>query len=768
MFQMLTKANQAVSRVALCAAALAFLLAPVASAQPLVDKVPGDVILYVGWTGSQHMPPAYQESHLKAVLEMSGFEKLIDETIPALVEKFGGREKELAQVTGLLNALGKPMWKHPTALFIQDVQINQDGPPMPKLGLLCQAGADAAKMKQAVDDLLKEAPEEAQQMVKTHVAGDLFAVTVGYPALPEGGLAADATFKATLEHVSKQPVFAIYANVEKALKIANQAIAQAAPERDAAMWTKVRDSIGLAGIKQVMLTSGFDGKDWIDQAFIAAPEPRTGVLKLMDAGPVSNDALKLIPHDATMLGAGKADLAKIFATIREIIVGVEPRAAEEINKGIAEANKALGLDIEKDVLGALGDEWAYYVDPTVGGRSPLGFVAINRCRDAKKAEASLLKMQQFITDMAAKEIREKDIKLQFYKTEVDGTTIHYLGTPLLTPSWAIKDGNLYFALFPQVVAGAAAHVSGGGKSILENDYFQKMRDRLGAPNASLIEYVDLPRTAPDGYAMWTAISRLTGFSDLVGVQSPAMLLPPLYKLMPHLSPAADTAWTDKAGWHFKMISPFPGSMLLSTDPIMVALMQAPMMVGLAMPQMGRARGQAQDIQSMNNLRQIGLAAIIYANEHKGKLPPDLAELAKAADVTPEVFQHPTRNRPVPRFENPDAMAVWIRDNSDYVYVGGGKKASDPNATETIIAHERFGLSPGGVACVFLDGHVERLSWEDAQRRLGGGGAVPPPPDGVGPVPPRPGINPQPLPPIEPPRQIEPQPAPPRPLPPPPG
>jgi prepilin-type processing-associated H-X9-DG protein len=105
---------------------------------------------------------------------------------------------------------------------------------------------------------------------------------------------------------------------------------------------------------------------------------------------------------------------------------------------------------------------------------------------------------------------------------------------------------------------------------------------------------------------------------------------------------------------------------------------------------------------------------------------------------------------------------WVEANSDYVYVAAGMKMTQPRTTEIVVAHERFGLSPQGVGTLFADGHVERLSQGEVQRRLAnrgaeaGGSARPEAaPPGPRPTPPR--INPPPTPP----RPTPPAPRPPR-------
>ena len=44
------------------------------------------------------------------------------------------------------------------------------------------------------------------------------------------------------------------------------------------------------------------------------------------------------------------------------------------------------------------------------------------------------------------------------------------------------------------------------------------------------------------------------------------------------------------------------------------------LVAILLPALARARDSAQRIKCMSNLRQIGIAAIGYANEHKGQCP----------------------------------------------------------------------------------------------------------------------------------------------------
>lgn len=50
------------------------------------------------------------------------------------------------------------------------------------------------------------------------------------------------------------------------------------------------------------------------------------------------------------------------------------------------------------------------------------------------------------------------------------------------------------------------------------------------------------------------------------------------------------------------------------------LFSIPLMAGLTLPALARAKAKAQSVQCMNNVRQLCLATVIYANDHDGRLP----------------------------------------------------------------------------------------------------------------------------------------------------
>ncbi len=308
-------------------------------------------------------------------------------------------------------------------------------------------------------------------------------------------------------------------------------------------------------------------------------------------------------------------------------------AREQLDACLKQASETAGVDLEKDLLKGLGDQWVYYTDPRTGGRGIMGLVLINRLRDPARAEQALTGLEKFAASLLAEQTKNQPVKISFLTTRSGGLTIHYLGTPLITPSWAIHDGNLYVALFPQIVVSAADQAAGKGESILENPDFAALRTRMGIENPTGFQFMDLPRTAPDAYPQWLMVSRLSGFGDLFGVPSPAMLAPPLSRLLPQLTAAGSVSWVDNDGWHAKDVSPFPGSTALATDPFGGAMGMQPLLWGVALPAQVRRSERSVPAQA-----EPAKPVEPKIEEPRVQPPPDISN-----PKPPEILPPPRRN-----------------------------------------------------------------------------------------------------------------------------
>ncbi|MDB5318619.1 MAG: hypothetical protein JWN40_250 [Phycisphaerales bacterium] len=693
-----------------------------AHAQPLADRIPQDAVAYIGWSGSESMGPGYAGSHLKAVIDASNLAQLASESIPRLLERIGKDDEDAAHVTAMIPAIGGPMWRHPSALYFGGVDVTNPDFPMPKLALLCDAGKEGKQLVAELDKLITSKGQppfpyraEEQDGLVVVVFGNVEISAKKKPVVP---ISQRKEFKAALTEVGKDPVVIAYVDVEGGVEQMDQVIATFAPAEAKQKWPAIRDAVGIATLKRLVYAGSFDGQEWSTQAFVESPEPRTGLVKaLLDAPPLSEGTLKSIPKTATMAAAGHFDFGGLLGTIREMVKKIDAGASADFEQGLDEVKQAIGMDLQGDILNTLGDEWSVYSDPGVGGTGILGMTVVNRLKDAGKADKALSQLEQLLNGMMKEGTAGEKITIAFNTSKQGDLTIHYLAVPFVAPSWAIKDGNLYVGLYPQVVSGAADHVASKAPSILDNPGFAAMRKRLGGERITAISFNDLPKNAAEGYQEVLMLSRVyLGMADMFGAKTPALVLPTLAKLMPHVTPAAAVAWSDKTGWHLKQITPFPGSDILASGGMGSAMaVEQAMTAGFLLPSLSRARGAANMVKSGSNLRQIGQAMLLYANENKGKYPKTMGELLLTQDVTAEIFVNPQTKTRAPLEKTKEEQALWINKDCDYEYLGAGKNSQ--TGADVILAHEKFRPNSRGVNMLYGDGHVEYVLTANAQATL---------------------------------------------------
>lgn len=71
----------------------------------------------------------------------------------------------------------------------------------------------------------------------------------------------------------------------------------------------------------------------------------------------------------------------------------------------------------------------------------------------------------------------------------------------------------------------------------------------------------------------------------------------------------------------------------------VSFIMVPILAGLMLPALAKAKDKAQRITCINNMKQIGLAARMWAGDHNGKFPPDFVSMRNQV-TTPKVLVCP--------------------------------------------------------------------------------------------------------------------------------
>lgn len=110
-----------------------------------------------------------------------------------------------------------------------------------------------------------------------------------------------------------------------------------------------------------------------------------------------------------------------------------------------------------------------------------------------------------------------------------------------------------------------------------------------------------------------------------------------------------------------------------------------LLAGMLLPAISQARTRAREVESMNNIKQIHVACMIYQDEH-GTLPDSLNQLVEMDMLSADVLQSPGDTDP----------------DVDYELVFNGSLHEVPSPGETVMIREKNGHVVG-----YLDGHVER-------------------------------------------------------------
>jgi prepilin-type N-terminal cleavage/methylation domain-containing protein len=126
------------------------------------------------------------------------------------------------------------------------------------------------------------------------------------------------------------------------------------------------------------------------------------------------------------------------------------------------------------------------------------------------------------------------------------------------------------------------------------------------------------------------------------------------------------------------------------------------LVSFVVPQIGGARAKARVVKCANNLRVIGSALVMYADENGGAFPADLSGLYPTY-----VGDHMTFDCPSTAAE--PTVAGGVVTSADYVYQPG---LTDESSGGTPVAADADGNHSNGRNVVFATGSVRFVETAD--------------------------------------------------------
>ena len=731
-------------------------LPPMEPDPKLAQVAPESAMLYARWAGAAAADGDSANATERLIAEpqvqrlLDGLEDAATGAFRRAVERGGERG---AFITQHVPTLAKAIMTRPIALYVESIEpaAHQNPPNVTniKAGLVINLGDRARPTVDIIQRLLGVDPKPAGDDqparridgVRVHATG-LFP---GKPLTAHWGATDSHLFIAlgdgSAEHIvsalkaddarpprwlrEAQDRVAVerradlsYVNIRALIETVRRQMGQrpGGPGLDGDQMDAMIAALGVDRLRSAAATSGLDGGGFVRKTFIEIEGDEDGgdlpgLLGLLDAEPLKPADLHHIPADAQIALAARFDAADAIQRFRRTLGQIDPRAAQQWDRGLAELREETGLRLVEDVLAPLGTRWSVF-DSAAEGRAVLGgLVASVDVRDPVALEQTIKQVEAMIAPEPAgggpNHRRRHGVTIE--TTEVAGEAVRFFNVRddemPFAPAWHLGENRLLIALYPQAIRGDLRrfHAEQPGDSLPDHDRVAALFEGDDAP--LLISRIDTPSLVRTYYPLlYPAAALFAGELQQEGINLNMSLLPETSAIVRHLRPGVGRMTRTADGLMIESRGTLPvGGMAELANPMTLG-----MAGGAAVPAFFRARAQAQQVQEMARLRQVAMVIHAYAADHDGELPPDL-ETLKRKDYLAGKADRVLRDRH-------DRPFIYLHD--------GGKlnEIANPGETPLVAGHPRRGKR--NVA--YLDGHAELVPEPRFQKQLKEAGLELPP------------------------------------------
>ncbi len=650
--------NRAISYSLIVAMGILMTTAAVA-APPLADRLPDDASFYVGWAGRNHALDGSLLGQLVSEWPTDEIAAAIRQGLDANIN-----EQETREVVEHAMAMAAIVVRRPAALCVTDIPATAAA-PIPDAALLIDLGADRQAFADHLDALLAifadqltwgDAATGSISYKTLQVGpgtpaqgygyiGDMLFVTLGADMPGRIVAMADAADRSLLnapkfssaykEVAGDDEQVVMYADVQAIAAMVGR-IGQTTGELPPNL-EMIVDALGLGKITAMVSATRIVDRQMYTKTRVLSPAPHEGVLMLWAGEPLKQALLAVAPADTILLVSFSIDPAALLAEIQRIVTTIEPKAGMQMNAGLMMASRQLGISIQDDLLAHMGDQFTLVSAPSLGGFGA-GTALVVELKDEAAFAATVAKLETLAkTAMSADKARGGSVPTSFQVLKTSDATISYVQMPVVAPAWAIHDGRLIIAAWPQVVR---AVIEGTGEpALIGESAFQEVLGRM-ADSPTFLRYINEPailrRVNSLPLIAWTT---LAAFGESEGFPLRAGWLPTLPTLLKYMRPSMSAASADATGvtstrW---VAIPIGAAMpILAAPPALAA--------SILLPALGRARAIARDSVSMANLRAISTAVLMYQAENNGAAPADLDVLVREGLLGAKSLVSPTTGR----------------------------------------------------------------------------------------------------------------------------
>ncbi len=709
--------------------ALGLLAVSLSAAPPLADRLPAGSLLYAGWAG---VGDKLADSQLGQLAQEPGIRQAAGAIWKAMLSEVSRENRTIGE---LLEAHGGDLLSMSIALAVTKLEMSPRGPDVGVVII-----ADAKAQRQVIEKLLRaflaQVGEGDLKETKTEAAhywtaqddvligfgfkGDLFFVSFGQDGLdkflqtaPEKSLAASPAFQAAMKPVGGDDIqIAAYVDAASLLK-------KLLPPGDEEAG-KIVKTLGVDGVTSLAGTVRIVGGQMLTRARLNSPAPHKGLLSFLAGPPLRETDLARVPADADFALAWRINPAAVLETIQAMVREIAGR--DEVAAGLAEVQQETGVDV-RTLLASLGDSLVLSSAASQGGFLT-GTVFSAEIKDADAFKAQLDKIEEFMRrefaprgDSAPRPGGRRRSGIQLLTAQAGPTQIRYVQIVdndiiPVAPAWAVHQGRLYIALWPQALQDVLGRA--GGEAPAASPAFAALRGKL-SPKASIVSFVNTPQLLRRAYPL--LLAGWTMGANVLPLEAPIKTLPqwlpPLPALQRHLTPQMNAVSADDNGLLFESYGPLPDPSALADVALLagVAVFRSEARV-VSEPMVMEGPGPADrpaerpadpptrkaEFQAQAEMRQLLLALLTYAIDNKNRFPDSLGDDKLAKYLEGDLKEKLT--------------------SPPYTYLGKGQDVTGIREPSKYVMIYRTPPAGGNRVIVgFADGHVRAMPTAELEGML---------------------------------------------------